>query len=120
MISPYDNKKLYSDELGFFSTPNVNIPLNKREKGEVASVAIEQLRRFLNAADTWPVQGQRRDNRDCKVCRVCGQCLWFVTDRQGNQFGYSTEEKRSLITAHIRQCHEALISEKGEVNDGEQ
>lgn len=99
---------------GYGFTPNKMIPLNDREKGQIAPVAIDQLRPFLIAAETWPVYRQYRDERHEMICRVCAQCLWFLSDEHNVPYDYTDEEIHTLITGHIRRLHADMINEKGE------
>lgn len=94
---------------GYYLTPNDQIPLNDREKGEIAEVALLQLMRYNAAAETWPVGQEYRDDRYCNVCRVCDQNIWFSTDLKDQPFKYSEAELKALIVAHIRQIHEGVI-----------
>lgn len=96
---------------GYYQTPNKMVPLNGREKGEIAEVALVQLMRFNAAAETWPVGQECRDDRYCNVCRVCDQNIWFSTDLKGQPFHYNEAELKALIVAHIRQIHEGIIDE---------
>jgi hypothetical protein len=95
---------------GYYQTPNVNIPLNKRDTGEVASVAIDQLKPYREAANTWPVYRKFEDERSKNKCRVCDQNLWFTTDINNDDYGYTEDQTLSLIIAHIRQCHDKLVT----------
>src|SRR5277367_5990664 len=110
---------------GYGMTPNKFIPLNDREPGEIAPIALQQLKRYQLAAETWPIQAVARreqwyDNsgklfegclRRCMICRLCKENLWFPCDPEGNDFTYSDEDIKTLTVAHIRQCHEKDIDE---------
>lgn len=102
---------------GFYFTPNINIPLNKREPGTIADVAWEQLKRFRIAAETWPIYRHYRDGRHCMVCRFCDQCVWFVMDPNGKEYEYTDDDIRSVIIAHVRQIHSDIVDEKGAIID---
>jgi hypothetical protein len=102
---------------GFFQTPNVDIPLNAREPGTIASVAMEQLRTYQRTADNWPVYEVRRDGRDCMVCQKCNESLWFVTDEEEQRYQYADDELRALKVAHIRQSHDKDQSNGGRRQD---
>jgi hypothetical protein len=99
---------------GYGFTPNKMIPLNDREPGEIAQVAIDQLQPYLIASETWPVYRQYRDERHEMICRVCAQCVWFLSDEHNNPYTYTDEEIRTLITGHIRRLHAEMVNEKGE------
>lgn len=86
---------------GYYQTPNVNIPLNKREKGAIADVALDQLSAYQDRARTWPVYTDGRCNR----CTDCHQNIWFSTDPRGYTYNYSDDEILALKVAHVRQCH---------------
>jgi len=90
----------------YFETPNMYVPLNDREKGELAQVALDQLMPFQNAAESWPIYSDGRCNR----CKECHENIWFTTDPQGHKYIYTEDEIMALKTAHIRQCHEREIS----------
>jgi hypothetical protein len=94
--------------------PNTSIPLNDRAPGEIAQVALDQLRPFLIAAESWPIYRHWRDERHEMICRICTQCLWFLTDTHSRPYQYTDEEIHTLITAHIRRQHADMVNEKGE------
>jgi hypothetical protein len=94
---------------GYYQTPNVMVPLNKRERGEVADIAIRQLAVIQNCAITWPVVEQGNENR----CGLCSQNLWFRYDTYGEPYGYSDEELLALKVAHIRQNHQEAYDVSG-------
>jgi hypothetical protein len=87
---------------GYFETANINVPLNRREKGEVADVAKLQLHEYEERATVWPVYTDGRCNR----CRECHQNIWFSKDPHGTPYAYKTEEILALKVAHIRQAHD--------------
>ena len=87
---------------GYYQTPNLMIPLNDREPGEIADIAKEQLERWREIADTWPVYTDGRCNR----CKECHQNIWFSTDPRGYKYDYNTDEILALKVAHVRQCHD--------------
>jgi hypothetical protein len=91
---------------GYYSTPNANIPLNKRPPGEIADIAWRQLKPYRDAAPTWPVTQDGRFNR----CRLCGQNIWYAYDVNGNPYVYGDDEIITLIVAHIRQVHSEDIA----------
>jgi hypothetical protein len=91
---------------GFYNTPNCNIPLNDREPGTVASVAVEQLRPYQERAANWPMFRVRRDGRDCMCCQLCEQSLWFMSDEEEVRYDYTEEELTALKVAHIRRSHD--------------
>ena len=90
---------------GYYETPNVNIPYNDREPGQIADIAWEQLKPYHIAAQTWPVGEEYRDGRQCNICRKCNQNIWFTTDPANIAFMYEEDAILSLITAHVRQVH---------------
>ena len=92
-----------------FLTANVNIPLNARAKGQIATVAIDQLKPYQDAAREWPVEYVIRDGRECNVCGVCHQNIWFETDVNHQSYLHSPEETMALTVAHIRQRHSEII-----------
>ena len=100
---------------GYGFTPNNQIPLNDREPGEIAKVAIDQLLPYRVAAASWPIYRHYRDERHCMVCRLCDQNIWFIMDQYGKEFDYAGDEVLSLIVAHIRQIHADKINDKGEL-----
>jgi|SRR5215472_17721121 len=97
---------------GYFTTPNVNIPLNDRGPGEIADIALQQLRPYQVAAETWPIVHTTRDNRSVNLCRECYENIWFDSDIHDVPYTYSEEEIQALIVAHIRQAHERMISDQ--------
>lgn len=103
-------------------TSNKMIPLNDREPGEIAPIAWQQLRRFENAADTWPLVDHRHHSdthapQMGKCCRICDKTVFFTQDPQGVVYEYTVAQMRALVVAHIRQCHEAIITENGEIDE---
>jgi hypothetical protein len=90
----------------YYSTPNVNIPLNNRPRGEMADIAWQQLKPFRDAAPTWPVSKDGRYNR----CRLCTQNIWYTFDETGKAYKYEGDEIIALIVAHIRQVHSEDIA----------
>jgi hypothetical protein len=94
------------DEGAFFQTPNVMVPLNSREAGAIAPIAMDQLRSYQRTANHWPVYEVRRDGRDCMCCQACDESLWFVTDREEQRYEYTEAELLTLKVAHIRQAHD--------------
>jgi hypothetical protein len=113
---------------GFYMTPNLMIPLNKRETGEIADVALDQLRPYQEAADQWPmhrayhpvyiqVNGEpviaHGKTRYGMECRLCGQFIYYISDPNGNAYSYQDGETKTLTVAHIRRQHE----EKVVIND---
>jgi hypothetical protein len=87
-------------------TPNTMVPLNSRQQGEIASIAMEQLRTYQRTANHWPMFEVRRDGRDCMCCQKCNESLWFVTDREEQRYVYTEAELLTLKVAHIRQAHD--------------
>jgi len=77
--------------------------------GTIHPMAIEQLRPFIRAAGSWPVQVVMRDGRECHACGVCDQNIWFTSDKSGNRFGYTAEMITDVKVAHIRQRHSEEI-----------
>jgi hypothetical protein len=88
--------------VGYYQTPNVNIPYNKREKGELADIAKEQLKVWQDRALDWPRYPDGRAIR----CGKCDQSMYFTADIQGMVYSYTGAEILALIVAHIRQRHE--------------
>jgi hypothetical protein len=99
-----------SQNKGYYQTPNVNVPLNARDKGEIAKVAWQQLKPYQDAARTWPIYKLMRDSRHCNLCRVCDQNIYFDSDTEENEYHYTDEDIVSLIIAHIRQTHEGMVT----------
>ena len=100
------------NEESYFSTPNVMVPLNAREAGTIATVALEQLRAYQTRAHTWPMERHSHNSdttkgQPCWCCVVCDPCetIWFVNDRTVNIYTYTEEEILALKVAHIRQVH---------------
>jgi hypothetical protein len=91
-------------------TPNKMIPLNDREPGAIAPVAIKQLQAYENVAKTWPIGFIFQDDRWCNVCEWCGQNIWFERDINGVEYYYSAPEILALIVAHIRQVHSEVTN----------
>lgn len=96
----------------YYQTPNSNVPLNNRSPGELAQIALDQLKPFEDAADTWPIQAMYRDHRDCNICLICDQNIWFSTDMLGYEYHLTEANKRTLTVAHIRQIHSEVVSGK--------
>lgn len=91
---------------GYYETPNLMIPHNKREKGEIAPIALEELEGWKAVANGWEVYTDGRCNR----CRECHQNIWFSTDPQGHEYTYQPSEILALKVAHLRQCHAEIAS----------
>jgi hypothetical protein len=113
-----------SGGLGYFQTPNVDVPLNNREKGQIADVAKDQLKVWQEAAWEWNVKTVIRHGRECNICGVCRQNIWFTADPKGIVYKYSTDEIVALIVSHIRQLHSSMvgglwISQKSKQSFGE-
>jgi hypothetical protein len=110
---------------GYMATPNTEIPLNDREPGTVASIAMEQLRSYQGRATYWPMgRHEHWDEwyeimRTCWCCTVCDPCetLWFVNDPADNVFSYTEDEILTLKVAHIRQAHDVDGSNDGKRTD---
>ena len=102
------------NEKGYYITQNKNIPLNDREPGEIAEVAIEQLKPYRDIARTWQTYTDGYTNR----CYACHQNIWFTTDPKRRPYQYSEDELMALITAHIRQCHEEVASDRFPAENG--
>jgi hypothetical protein len=99
---------------GYYQTPNINIPLNNREPGHLAQVAIDQLAPFVERAKTWPLREVYRedDNNNSRhgmACSLCDQIVYFISDPRGILYGYDDSEIQSLIVAHMRQIHESVV-----------
>jgi hypothetical protein len=92
---------------GYYVTPNKNVPLNDREPGTIAQVALDQLAEWNAIAERWHYRETDNEVR----CDYCGQNLWFVHDKHGVMYDYSREELLALTVAHIRQNHSEVISE---------
>lgn len=86
---------------GYYKTPNKMIPLNDREPGEVADVALAQLAQWQEVAIAWDTYSDGRANR----CHDCHQNIWFSKDPQGHAYKYTDDEILALKVAHVRQCH---------------
>lgn len=99
---------------GYYNTPNKMVPLQDREPGEIATVALEQLRAYQRCADNWPMREMLRHDdrlgvtRTCMCCAFdeCIECIWFVKDVNDNPYTYTDDELRALKVAHIRQVHD--------------
>ena len=91
---------------GYGQTPNCNIPLNDREPGTVAAVALDELVKHQERAKHWPVFRVRRDGRDLYACQECEQALWFNTDETEAPYVYAEHELMALKVAHIRRSHD--------------
>lgn len=98
-----------------FWVANKMVPLNDREPGEIADIAKWQLRRYQNAADTWPLIEHRHNARMGWCCRKCDKTVYFTQDQYENSYTYVTAEIRALIVAHIRQSHADMVDENGEI-----
>lgn len=98
---------------GYGNTPNKDIPLNDRESGAIASIAMEQLRSYQERAANWRMYRVRREGRDVSCCQACLQALWFVSDEDEQLYVYTDDELLALKVAHIRQAHD-----KDGTNDG--
>lgn len=99
---------------GYYFTANKDIPYNDRRPGEIASVAIDQLKPYREAALTWPIYeiirfSETSPPRECNVCRECNQNIWFTTDEYGHKYDYNGDEIIALIVAHIRQIHSEMV-----------
>lgn len=85
-------------------------PLISQVRGAIAPVALEQLKAYEEAAETWPIvldcssdpESQLRHSNRCRLCR---QNIWFAYDRLRAHIQYTSAEYRTLIVAHIRQRH---------------
>jgi hypothetical protein len=91
---------------GYYRTPNKMIPLNDRDPGEIADVALEQLKAWESIAESWDVYTDGRSNR----CKECHQNIWFSTDPQRGEYMYAPGEILALKVAHVRQCHSEASS----------
>lgn len=105
--------------MDYQAAPNTAVPLNNRQRGEVASVAVEQLRSYQGRATYWPVERHVHYLRACWCCTVCDPCetLWFVADTEDNVFTYTEDEILTLKVAHIRQTHDSDGSNDGKRTD---
>jgi hypothetical protein len=92
---------------GFYQTPNLMIPLNDRENGQIAEVALEELGHWQEAAQFWTMARHEHKGRPCWCCTICDPCetLWFVNDLSGKVYTYTDDEILALKVAHLRQCH---------------
>lgn len=72
------------------------------------NLVFDQLRPYREAALTWPIRQELKDNRWCNLCRLCRQNIWFASDMNKVHYEYTDEDKMSLIVAHIRQCHPSM------------
>jgi hypothetical protein len=96
---------------GYYKTPNVNIPLNDRESGTIADVALKQREEWEAIARPWPMERhchdtEERKGQPCWCCAVCDQTIFFINDPQGNIYIYTDAEILALKVAHVRQCHD--------------
>jgi hypothetical protein len=94
---------------GFYMTPNVNIPLNKREAGEIADVALNQLAEWEAIARPWPMERHIHNDRPSWCCAVCDKTIYFVNDPRGEIYVYTDAEILALKVAHIRQAHSGEV-----------
>jgi|SRR5579862_458890 hypothetical protein len=85
----------------YYQTPNMYVPHNDRPKGEIANVALEQLKAWESIAESWGVYTDGRSNR----CAECHQNIWFSMDAARHPYTYTEEEILALKVAHVRQCH---------------
>lgn len=102
-------------EKGYYQTPNKMIPLNDREPGELAPIAIKQLEEYVKVARYWPVERHihntpEKKGQPCWCCGICDQTIWFVCDPYGTMYTYTTDEILALKVAHIRQSHAEVIN----------
>jgi hypothetical protein len=88
----------------YYHTPNKLVPLNDRGPGEIAEVALQELKHWQAVAMVWPVYTDGRCNR----CQECHENLWFTTDPRGGKYQYTDDEILALKVAHLRQCHEEI------------
>jgi hypothetical protein len=86
---------------GYYQTPNLMIPHNKRNPGEIADIALADLAGWQAVASEWDVYTDGRVNR----CKECHQSIWFTKDPQGHDYQYTDDEILTLKVAHLRQCH---------------
>jgi hypothetical protein len=98
---------------GYYATSNKMVPLQDREAGEIAPVALEQLRGYQARAQSWPMERHEHHSetamgRPCWCCVVCDPCetIWFINDRAGGIYTYTEDEILALKVAHIRQVHD--------------
>jgi hypothetical protein len=109
---------------GYYETPNVDIPLNARGKGEVAPVAFDQLRPFQHAAEVWPMRAAWHPaNHELDLpgmygmeCRLCKQFIWLIQDEYSEPYDYEDGITKTLTVGHIRRQHEkaVIINEAGD------
>jgi hypothetical protein len=92
---------------GYFKTPNIMVPLQAREKGEIAPVAMEQLRAYQTVARTWKTWPDGR----CQRCMECDENIYFTADAGGHLYSYTDDEKLAVTVAHIRQCHSEVVDD---------
>lgn len=95
---------------GYYETPNIYVPLNDREEGEIAPIALEQLAIYQRAAAEWPILAYVRKGRECNTCGICDENIWFTSDQAGTKYRYTEEELSALKVAHIRQVHSDIIT----------
>lgn len=95
---------------GYYETPNVFVPLNARDKGEIAPIALEQLALYQRVAAEWPILAYVRKGRECNTCGICDENIWFTSDQAGIKYSYTEEELTALKVAHIRQVHSDIIT----------
>lgn len=91
---------------GYFLTPNLMIPGNDRDSGEIAPLALVELAKWQIIAESWGVYPDGKARR----CMKCDQSIWFICDPHGEQYVYSDEEINALTVAHIRQVHAEVIN----------
>lgn len=92
---------------GYFVAPNKMVPLQDREPGEIAAIALEQLRPYQEFAAEFGVYPDGR----CRRCMECDENIYFTTDPNGVPYTYTDDELSGLKVAHIRQCHSKEVEE---------
>lgn len=100
---------------GYYSTPNLMVPLNDREPGTIAQVALDQLAEWERIARHWPVErhchdSEQKKGQPCWCCAFCDKTIWFINDPHGNIYTYDAGEILALKVAHIRQAHAEVIN----------
>jgi hypothetical protein len=96
-----------------YMAPNTMVPLQNRETGTLAGIAMEQLRSYQTRALAWKTWPDGRVRR----CMECDESIYFTADPHGVAYQYTDDELLALTVAHIRQCHDEDGSNDGRRTD---